>query len=98
MQIRRSGFYILQTVPRDRGTLKQLPIPEQRKLRAVLSVTEVGQLIEFIAMSHRRAFGMVVYALDLRSQALSSSLGSYSTSCRAVFGKCGITNFRRSGG
>ena len=49
-------FFYTHTVPRDWVTLKQLRVPKQRKLPAVLSVTEVRQLIDAIRTPHNRAF------------------------------------------
>lgn len=61
-------FFYTHTVPRDWVTLKQLRIPKQRKLPAVLSVAEVQQLIAAIEQPHQRAFCVATYSLGLRLQ------------------------------
>ncbi len=61
-------FFNTHTVPRDRATLKQLRIPKQRKLSAVLSVAEVQRLIATIEQPHQRAFCVATYSLGLRLQ------------------------------
>ena len=61
-------FFYTHTAPRDWVTLKQLRVPKQRKLPAVLSVTEVRQLIDAIRTPHNRAFCIATYSLGLRLQ------------------------------
>lgn len=61
-------FFFTHTVRRDWQTLKQLKVPRQRTLPAVLSREEVRQLIESLRTPHNRAFVIAVYSLGLRLQ------------------------------
>jgi site-specific recombinase XerD len=61
-------FFYTTTLPRDWPTLKQLKVPRQRTLPAVLSRDEVRQLLDAVETPHNRAFLNTVYSLGLRLQ------------------------------
>ena len=70
LKIAYSGikFFYSHTAPRQWATLLQLRVPKERKLPAVLSLAEVGQLIQAVRTPHNRAFFWTVYSLGLRLQ------------------------------
>lgn len=61
-------FFYSRTVPRKWETLRNLRVMKERKLPAVLSVSQVRQLLESIQKPRHRAFFVTVYSLGLRSQ------------------------------
>lgn len=70
LKIAYSGirFFYTHTVKRDWQTLRQLRVPKQRKLPAVLSLSEVRQLLAAVTTPHNRAFLITTYSLGLRLQ------------------------------
>ena len=70
LKIAYSGirFFYTQTVRRDWETLRKLRVPKQRKLPAVLSLSEVRQLLAAVTTPHNRAFLLTTYSLGLRLQ------------------------------
>jgi site-specific recombinase XerD len=61
-------FFYTHTVHRDWDTLRNLRVPKQRKLPAVMSIAEVRQLIAAVQTPHNRAFFLTTYSLGLRLQ------------------------------
>jgi integrase len=61
-------FFFSRTVKSDWETLRNLRIPKQRKLPAVLSVAEVRQLLDAVRTPRNRIFFLTVYLLGLRLQ------------------------------
>lgn len=74
-------FFYTRTVPRDWETLKNIRVPNQRKLPTVLSVPEVRQLLDAVRTPHNRAFFATTYSLGLRLQeALHLQVGDIDSS------------------
>ena len=61
-------FFYKFTVKRDWETLRNLRVPGQRKLPAVLSLGEVRELLAAVTTPHNRAFLITTYSLGLRLQ------------------------------
>ena len=61
-------FFYSHTVVRNWDTLRNLRVPKQRKLPAVLSVIEVRQLLDVVRTPQHRAFLVTTYSLGLRLQ------------------------------
>jgi integrase/recombinase XerD len=61
-------FFYSRTVKRDWLTLRNLRIPKERKLPAVMSISEVRQLITSVKTVHNRVFFQTLYSLGLRVQ------------------------------
>ena len=61
-------FFYTHTVRRDWETLRNLRVAKERKLPAVLSVSQVRQLLEAVKKPRYRTFFLTVYSLGLRSQ------------------------------
>src|SRR5262245_7883196 len=61
-------FFYIHTVRRDWETLRNLRVPKQRKLPAVMSIAEVRQLIKAVETPHNQAFFVTTYSLGLRLQ------------------------------
>jgi site-specific recombinase XerD len=61
-------FFYTHTVLRDWATLHKLRVPQQRKLPAVLALSEVGQFMDAVETRHNHDFFWTVYSLGLRLQ------------------------------
>ena len=82
LKVAASGilFFYTHTVPRDWPTFKTLSIPRPRSLPDVLSIDEVGRLIDAVRTTHNNAFFWTVYSLGLRLQeALNLQVGDIDT-------------------
>ena len=64
-------FFYTYTVKRDWATLRNLRVPKQHKLPAVLSAEEVWQLIGAVKKVQNRVFFQTIYLLGLRLQEAS---------------------------
>jgi site-specific recombinase XerD len=70
LKIAYSGirFFYSHSVRRDWETFRKLRVPKQRQLPAVLSLSEVRQLLAAVTTPHNRAFLLTTYSLGLRLQ------------------------------
>ena len=78
-------FFYTHTVKRDWATLRNLRVPKQRKLPAVLSSDEIRQLLGAFKKEQNRIFFQTVYLLGLRLQeALHLQVGDIDADRRLV--------------
>lgn len=83
-------FFYSRTVKRPWKTLQQIRIPYERKLPAVMSISEVHQLIAATKAEHNRVFFRTVYSLGLRLQeALHLQIGDIDGDRKLVHVHCG---------
>lgn len=61
-------FFYSRTVKRDWATLRNLRVPKQKTLPAVLSIDEVQQFLQAVRTPQNRLFFLTVYSLGLRLQ------------------------------